>query len=152
MNNLDLDYQNPEGYTDIPDKKNVLNWIRIACQQVLPCALSLRITSIEEAQELNRQYRKKNYATNILSFPFEPPPGTMQTNYLGDLVLCKAVTEQESLEQRKPLYDHWAHLIIHGTLHLQGYDHSNESEAREMEALEVTLLKKLGIKNPYQSK
>ena len=112
--------------------------------------LTIRIVSIEESQQLNSQYRQKDKPTNVLSFPFEVPEG-IELNLLGDLVVCASVVEQEAKEQNKVLFHHWAHMIIHGCLHLLGYDHINDADADEMEALEVKILAKLAISNPYES-
>ena len=106
--------------------------------------------SIEESQQLNSQYRQKDKPTNVLSFPFEVPEG-IELNLLGDLVVCASVVEQEAKEQNKVLFHHWAHMIVHGCLHLLGYDHINDADADEMEALEVKILAKLAISNPYES-
>ncbi len=146
---LDLDYQNPEDYDDIPDESTLTRWIEKAYQLDKAYTVSIRIVASEEAEALNKQYRNKDYATNILSFPFDPPPIPMEIVHLGDLVLCKEVVEKEALEQHKAIGDHWAHMIIHGILHLQGYDHISETDANEMESLEISLLEDLGVTNPY---
>ncbi len=148
-NLLDLDYQNPENYDGIPDESTLTRWIEKACQLNKPYTVSIRIIGNEEAKALNKQYRNKDYATNVLSFPFDPPPIPMEVLHLGDLVLCKQVVEKEAQEQHKTIDDHWAHMIIHGILHLQGYDHLSETEAEEMESLEISLLKDLEMTNPY---
>jgi probable rRNA maturation factor len=115
----------------------------------------LRIVGRGEAQELNRDYRDKDYATNILSFPSdfgEIPEGVLdeeEAGYLGDLVVCAEVVHDEAQQQQKTLINHWAHLVIHGILHLQGYDHIDEQEADIMESLEIKLLKELGVPDPY---
>ena len=115
----------------------------------------LRIVGRDEAQTLNRDYREKDYATNILSFPSDYgdlPEGVLdeeEAGYLGDLVVCAEVVYDEAQQQQKTLSDHWAHLVIHGVLHLQGYDHIEEEEAQEMESLEVKLLSELGVPDPY---
>ena len=111
--------------------------------------LTIRIVESQESQELNHQYRGKNKPTNVLSFPFEVPEG-IEINLLGDLVICSDVVNKEAIEQNKNIYDHWAHLVIHGCLHLLGYDHIEEDDAVEMESLEIKLLSTLGIDNPYQ--
>ncbi len=111
--------------------------------------LTIRIVESQESQELNHQYRGKNKPTNVLSFPFEVPEG-IEINLLGDLVICSDVVNKEAIEQNKNIYDHWAHLVIHGCLHLLGYDHIEENDAVEMESLEIKLLSTLGIDNPYQ--
>ena len=112
--------------------------------------LTIRLVDIEESQLLNNQYRQKDKPTNVLSFPFEVPDG-IELNLLGDLVVCVQVVEQEAKEQGKILFDHWAHMIIHGCLHLLGYDHINDTDAEEMEALEIKILAELSINNPYES-
>lgn len=105
----------------------------------------------EESQSLNSQYRGKDKPTNVLSFPFEVPDG-IELDLLGDLIICADVVEKEAQEQDKPLLHHWAHMVIHGTLHLLGYDHISDDEAEEMEALEIKLLAHLSIPDPYQEK
>ena len=110
--------------------------------------LVIRIVDEPESAELNQQYRHKQGPTNILSFPVELPDG-VELDLLGDLVVCAPVLEREALQQQKTLADHWAHIIIHGVLHLLGYDHIDDIEAEEMEALEIAILRKLNINNPY---
>jgi len=110
--------------------------------------LTIRIVEIPESQQLNHQYRQKNKPTNVLSFPFEVPEG-IDINLLGDLVICADIVIQEAKDQNKILQHHWAHLVIHGCLHLLGYDHIKDDEATEMESIEIKLLSKLGIDNPY---
>jgi probable rRNA maturation factor len=112
--------------------------------------LTIRLVTIEESQQLNSQYRHKDKPTNVLSFPFEVPEG-IELNLLGDLVVCVPVIEREAKEQSKSLLDHWAHMIIHGCLHLLGYDHITDADADEMEALEIKILDYLSIGNPYES-
>ena len=112
--------------------------------------ITIRIVNVEESQQLNSQYRQKDKPTNVLSFPFDVPEG-IDLNLLGDLVVCAQVVEQEAKEQSKTLFDHWAHMIIHGCLHLLGYDHINDNDAEEMEALEIKILAELSIDNPYES-
>lgn len=111
--------------------------------------LTIRLVETKESQQLNHQYRQKNKPTNVLSFPFEVPEG-IDINLLGDLIICADVVIQEAKDQNKKLDDHWAHLVIHGCLHLLGYDHIKEDEAIEMESIEIKLLSTLGIDNPYQ--
>ena len=112
--------------------------------------LTIRIVDETESAQLNETYRHKNGATNILSFPFEVPDG-IELNLLGDLVICAPVLEREAAEQNKPLYNHWAHIVIHGTLHLLGYDHIDDADAEEMESKEIELLQTLSIPNPYET-
>ena len=102
-----------------------------------------------EGRELNRTWRQKDYATNVLSFPADVPDELLDIPLLGDLVICVAVVEREAAEQGKELEAHWAHLVIHGCLHLLGYDHIDDDEAEEMETLEQTLLAELGHPDPY---
>lgn len=149
---VELDVQNPEGFEDIPSGRDFLRWVRSAVASSTPCSVTLRVVGMKEAQELNRQFRNRDYATNVLSFPFEEPPIPMDNmpRHLGDLVLCKQVVDKEASEQHKAVPDHWTHLVIHGALHLQGYDHITDEQAKIMEALEIKLLKQLGISNPYQ--
>ncbi|MGY5450003.1 rRNA maturation RNase YbeY [Agarivorans sp. MS3-6] len=110
--------------------------------------LTIRIVDEAESQALNHQYRGKEKPTNVLSFPFQAPAG-VPLPLLGDLVICRQVVEKEAEEQGKAVFDHWAHMVVHGSLHLLGYDHIDDQEAEEMEALEVAVLTKLGISNPY---
>jgi len=111
--------------------------------------LTIRIVDEIESAQLNQTYRHKKGATNILSFPFEVPDG-IELNLLGDLVICATVLEREATEQQKTLHHHWAHIVIHGTLHLLGYDHIEDAEAEEMETKEIELLQTLSIPNPYE--
>ncbi len=111
--------------------------------------LTIRIVDENESMQLNETYRHKKGATNILSFPFEVPD-EVDLNLLGDLVICAPVLKREAIEQNKPLYNHWAHIVMHGTLHLLGYDHIEDEEAQEMEAKEIELLQMLSIPNPYE--
>lgn len=115
--------------------------------------LTLRIVDLEESQQLNRDYRGMDKPTNVLSFEFDMPPGVELEDdeplYLGDLVVCAPVVEREALEQGKPLIAHWAHMLVHGCLHLQGFDHLDDEEAEEMESLEKQIMQSLGFDNPY---
>ena len=107
--------------------------------------ITVRIVGAAEGRSLNREFRGKDYATNVLTFAYAQTPLTM-----ADLVLCAPVLEREAREQHKPLIEHCAHLVVHGTLHAQGYDHEDsEDEANEMESLEVLLMGSLGLPNPY---
>ncbi|MBN4080468.1 rRNA maturation RNase YbeY [Beggiatoa alba] len=114
--------------------------------------LSIRVVDIHESQFLNSQYRQKNKPTNVLSFPFEMPDifkEDQQTTILGDIVVCAPIIEMESQQQKKSTQEHWAHMIVHGVLHLLGYDHINNKEAEAMEALEIKILAHFGYPNPY---
>jgi len=112
--------------------------------------LTVRIVDADESQSLNGQYRGKDKPTNVLSFPFQNPPG-ITLPLLGDLIVCKAVVEKEAIEQDKQLLSHWAHMLIHGTLHLLGYDHIEQEEAETMERIETNLMIELGYSDPYLS-
>lgn len=111
--------------------------------------ISLRIVDADEGQSLNRRYRERDYATNVLSFPVELPPG-LKSPLLGDLVICAPVVAREAPQQGKSLRDHYAHLTIHGTLHLLGYDHEDDEDAERMESIERLVLSRLGIDDPYR--
>ena len=147
---LTIDIENASSTTNIPESKEFEQWVKAALQapKDTDIELSIRIVDEEEIQTLNRDYRGKDKPTNILSFPCELPPG-VDVPLLGDLVICANVVKNEAKEQEKPEQNHWAHMVIHGTLHLMGYDHSEDTEAEIMEALEVKLLSELGISNPY---
>jgi probable rRNA maturation factor len=124
-------------------KAKVESWVECALKH--PAEIAVRIVGEDEARALNLQYRQRDYATNVLTFDYARDPWVS-----ADLVLCGPVVEREALEQRKTLEEHYAHLLVHGTLHAQGYDHeTNERDALEMEALEVLLLGSLGFANPY---
>lgn len=111
----------------------------------------IRIVDEAEMIQFNQQYRQKEGTTNILSFPFDVPD-EVESSLLGDLLVCAPVIEKEALLQNKKLAHHWSHMIIHGVLHLLGYDHINDDEAQEMEALEIKMLSTIDIANPYQEK
>ncbi len=110
--------------------------------------LSIRIVGVDEGLALNHDYRGKDYATNVLSFPVELPPGVTAA-LIGDLAICAPVVLREATEQGKAPRDHWAHLTIHGVLHLLGRDHIDDTEAIAMETLETRILAGLGIADPY---
>jgi probable rRNA maturation factor len=114
--------------------------------------LAIRIVDEAEAQRYNREYRNRDYATNVLSFPAELPEGLpeeFRQSLLGDLLICAPVVTREAREQQRPEVDHWAHLTVHGLLHLLGYDHEQPGDAVVMESLETEILQKLGISDPY---
>ena len=139
---------NRVGRKGIPTRRSFEIWIGTALGARARRTVNVALLSAKDARELNRQFRRKDYATNVLSFPFEPLRGEKKVS-LGDLALCPTVVAREAKEQGKPLRDHFAHLTIHGVLHLLGYDHETRKDAAEMEALEVRLLAKLGIPDPY---
>jgi len=126
------------------------SWVESALKGRREAAeMTIRLVDEAESAELNQTYRHKQGPTNVLSFPFDVPQG-MQMDLLGDLVICAAVVEREAAEQHKRSEAHWAHMVVHGTLHLLGYDHINTQEAEAMEALEISILKNMGFANPYE--
>ena len=138
------------GPVSLPNEADLRTWAAIALEDQSPDDVLIRITNTAESQALNQQYRNINRPTNVLSFPFEPPPG-LPNNHLGDLVICAPIVATEAATQHKPPQAHWAHLVIHGILHLRGYDHQNDAEAHVMEAIETRLLQQLGFANPYDT-
>jgi len=152
---IELDLQNAlaPGESEalgVPDEAQFGQWVDAALAGRRDEAqLTIRITDEVEIQELNVTYRGKDKPTNVLSFPFEAPPG-VEIPLLGDIIICARVVADEAVEQGKPLQAHWAHMVIHGTLHLLGYDHIQEADAEEMEGLEIELLAGLGYANPYE--
>ena len=147
-----IDLQKACQVENLPSKELFQQWSDSALNAVTDkqFELTIRLVNREESQQLNHQYRQKDKPTNVLSFPFEVPDG-IELNLLGDLVICVQVVEHEAKAQNKALFDHWAHLVIHGCLHLLGYDHINDNDANEMEALEIKILAQLAISNPYLS-
>lgn len=133
----------------LPSEAQLTEWVSAALTDRLDAAeLSIRIVSPTESQALNNQYRGKDKPTNVLSFPFDMPEG-IELDLLGDLVICADVVSREAIEQNKPLFNHWCHMVIHGVLHLLGFDHINNHEADEMEQLEREILASLAIPDPY---
>jgi probable rRNA maturation factor len=133
-----------------PSDADFRQWCELALRQRQnDSELTIRLVDEAEGRELNSTYRHKDYATNVLSFPADVPDDMLDIPLLGDLVICTQVVEREAAEQGKALDSHWAHLVIHGCLHLLGYDHIDDEEAEEMEALERTLLGELGHPDPY---
>ncbi len=144
---LDVQYEVEAG----PDEDDIRRWIEAvlaAEAETAEVELTVRIVDEAEMAELNARYRHKTGPTNILSFPFEAPPG-VELNLLGDLVIAAPVVQREAREQGKTETAHWAHMVVHGTLHLLGYDHLKPAEAEDMEAREINILHELGFSNPY---
>jgi len=149
--NLQLEVQRVVEWDHVPGVMQFQAWAEAALNGRLEQAeLVVRIVDREESRQLNREYRGKDRPTNVLSFPFEAPD-VVESDLLGDLVICAPLVEEEAREQQKPLEAHWAHLLVHGVLHLLGFDHINEEEAEMMEGLEVEILATLGFSDPYQS-
>lgn len=145
---LDLQYatENQEG---MPGEAEFQQWLDAAITPFQPDAeVTIRLVDEEESHALNHEYRGKDKPTNVLSFPFEAPPG-IEMDLLGDLIICRQVVEKEAREQNKPLNAHWAHMVVHGSLHLLGYDHIEDDEAEEMEGLETEIMVKMGFTDPY---
>ncbi|MCI0508683.1 putative rRNA maturation factor [Chromohalobacter marismortui] len=149
---LDIDRQvATDTSTELPTQTDLDTWVSAVFARHADetrTEMTVRFVTPEESQTLNRDYRGKDKPTNVLSFPFEAPPGIPMT-LLGDLAICHAVVADEAAEQGKPLAHHYAHMVIHGTLHLLGYDHIDDRDAEEMEALERELLADLAIGDPY---
>lgn len=137
----------------VPSSASFRKWVTAAlADRDAPAEMAIRIVGADEGRELNRTYRGKDYATNVLSFPAESPEGLpedVELPLLGDLVICAEVVAREAAEQGKRPADHWAHLTVHGTLHLLGWDHEADDEAEAMEAREREILARLGIADPY---
>ncbi|TDJ24371.1 MAG: rRNA maturation RNase YbeY [Gammaproteobacteria bacterium] len=143
-----IDLQNDESLTNLPVQQDFETWVNAALVQKFDnLEQTIRLVGEAESRALNSQYRAKNAPTNVLSFTVEND--YLDYECLGDLVICAPIVEQEAQQQGKPLPAHWAHMVIHGMLHLQGYDHQNAAEASVMEALEAKILSTLGYTNPY---
>jgi probable rRNA maturation factor len=148
--NLDLDLQIAVEANNLPTQAQFESWVRIAVGQTMPeVELTIRLVEVSESQHLNHTYRGKDKPTNVLSFPFEAP-AEIDLPLLGDLIICVDVVQKEAQQQDKSLEAHWAHMVIHGCLHLLGYDHIIDEEAEEMESLETQLLEHLGFTDPYK--
>lgn len=147
--NLSLDLQVAESSDDQPPPADFERWVSLAiANRMNDVELTIRLVNEAEITDLNHNYRNKNKATNVLSFPADLPEH-IEIPLLGDMIICPAVVAREAQEQGKAVSAHWAHMVIHGTLHLLGYDHIDEQEAEEMERLETQLLANIGIDNPY---
>ena len=147
---IKIDLQNEEALAGLPDQDDFAAWIDAALMQKFDnLEHTIRVVSETESQALNLQYRRKDAPTNILSFAADSD--YLDYECLGDLVICAQIVEQEAQQQGKSLQAHWAHMVVHGMLHLQGYDHQNINETDEMEALEAKILSTLGYSNPYNS-
>lgn len=142
-----VDIDNASTAANLPQESHFQTWAEAAAERE-NAEVAIRIVDEDESAELNQTYRHKAGPTNVLSFPFEVPDG-VPNDLLGDLVICAPVVAREAQEQGKPLAAHWAHMVVHGVLHLQGYDHIDDAEAEAMEAKEIALLAALGFANPY---
>ena len=143
---LQIATENIEG---LPTEEQIVQWATAAVQpEGDEVEMTVRIVDEAESHELNLTYRGKDRPTNVLSFPFECPD-EVELPLLGDLVICRQVVEREAVEQEKSLMAHWAHMVVHGSLHLLGYDHIEDDEAEEMESLETQIMQGLGFDDPY---
>jgi probable rRNA maturation factor len=152
---LDLDLQVATEAPDLPDREDFERWaVAALAGRRERAALTIRVVDAEESAALNGTYRGRAGPTNVLSFPFDLPPGIEArdpiADLLGDLVICADVVQQEALEQGKAARAHWAHMVVHGVLHLLDYDHLAENDADEMENLEIGVLGELGFHSPYE--
>lgn len=145
---VDLDLQLAGDWPHVPAPEEFQRWADAVLEGRDHADLTIRVVGRRESRELNGRFRGKDYATNVLSFPADVPEG-VEVPLLGDIVVCAPLVAEEAGRQGKSTHDHWAHLVIHGILHLQGYDHVADADAEEMEALEIELLERLGIADPY---
>ena len=152
MAKLDLTLQLASQATTLPSRAQIKTWASAAMQAgVKNAEITFRIVDAEEGQQLNREYRGKDYATNVLTFTFDDDmPAIPGLPLLGDIVLCAPVVEREAAEQGVSLEAHYCHLVVHGVLHLQGFDHLEDDEAEAMEALESQIVMTLGYDDPYR--
>ena len=150
-----LDIQLVSEHDGIPEPEHMQRWLDAALKDRHPDAeVVVRIVDEQESRELNLRYRDQDKPTNVLSFPIEVPTAVqseMEWKLLGDLVICAPVVASEAMQQGKSLEAHWAHMLIHGALHLCGYDHQNDVQANEMETLETEIITGLGFAPPYAS-
>ena len=157
---VQVDVQVAANLPDVPAESDIRDWLEKVIAHVgagteRELEISVKIVGEAEGRKLNRQYRDQDRATNVLSFPAseaavkDPPPDLPLA--LGDIVICGPVVAREADEQGKDNPDHWAHLIVHGALHLMGYDHETDDGARQMESLEASILALGGVENPYKS-
>jgi probable rRNA maturation factor len=146
----ELDLQIACEFDNLPSLEQFAVWAnKVLSQYRDESELTIVIADEEQSQQLNNDYRGKNKPTNVLSFEFEAPPG-IELPLVGDLIICPAIVLAEAIEQEKTFHDHFAHMVIHGCLHLLGFDHIKEEDANEMESIEKQLLADLGIADPYR--
>jgi probable rRNA maturation factor len=150
-NKLSLSVQYPDPrLRDLVPRTHVRRWVQAAL--LAPAELTIRFVDAEEGRTLNRDYRAKDYATNVLTFAYSADAQETISDDVtqADIILCTDVLQREAAEQGKTLEAHAAHLVVHGVMHAQGYDHETDAEAAEMEALEIEILARLGLGNPYR--
>jgi probable rRNA maturation factor len=146
---IEVDVQRVTSFEPLPEDRQFRRWVRAALRGRQPAELTLRLVDRQEARALNAQYRGRDEPTNVLSFPADLP-AEIDLPLLGDIVFCAPLVAAEAEAQGKALEAHWAHLTIHGVLHLLGFDHQQAEEAELMEGLEISLLNSLGLANPYE--
>jgi probable rRNA maturation factor len=147
-NKLSLSVQYPDpSLQEIISRPKLRRWVQAAL--LAPAELTIRLVDADEGQALNREYRGKDYATNVLTFAYTEDEDAEVTQ--ADIILCSDVLQREAAEQGKTVETHAAHLVVHGVLHAQGYDHETDEEAEDMEQLEAEILARLGMKNPYDT-
>jgi probable rRNA maturation factor len=146
-----VDIQLADSSVKTPDAQHIRGWVAAVFTTLerSPLALTVRVVGEEEMAKLNQRYRGQNQSTNVLSFPIEPLPD-IRTDLLGDIVVCGPVVDREAAIQHKSPIGHWAHMVVHGLLHLFGYDHESDQDATTMEGLEKSVLEGLGYSDPYQ--
>lgn len=152
-----LELQNPDGYEDSPEYADFERWASACWLDENDAGVVIRMVGEAEIQNMNSRFRGKDSPTNVLSFHYENMPMYAEDentesdlDYLGDLIMCLPVIEREAAEQGKSSRQHWAHMVVHGMLHLQGFDHIKEIEADIMEAREIEILRQLGFPDPYE--
>lgn len=148
---IEIELQLASITSGIPSRNDFIKWVgaSMAESKIEDVEVVVRIVDETECATLNKNYRGKTGPTNVLSFPYESPP-QLETNLLGDLIICAPVIEREAKDQGKPVDAHWAHMAVHGTLHLLGYDHQTDEQAVEMESREKIILTGLGYDDPYR--
>ncbi|MFL0804143.1 MAG: rRNA maturation RNase YbeY [Agarilytica sp.] len=149
---INADIQLASDCTDTPNESDIILWVESSLKAVNITDdkdISVRIIDEDESRQLNRQYRNIDKSTNVLSFPCDLPE-EVDIPLLGDLAICSPVVAREAKEQGKALESHWAHMVVHGTLHLLGFDHIEDSEAEHMESIETSILTSLGYAAPYE--
>ena len=146
---IEVDVQRASAFDPLPTDEQFGLWASTALHGRSDAALTIRLVDEDESRRLNAQYREKDYATNVLSFPADLP-AELGLPLLGDVVICAPLVAREAAEQSKDTEAHWAHLTVHGILHLLGYDHQDEPQAEEMESVEIDLLTSMGFPDPYE--
>jgi probable rRNA maturation factor len=151
MDEEPIEIQLADEATPVPEVDRLHDWAGRALASLghAGSGLTVRVVATAESRALNRAFRGRDYATNVLSFPFAPDAGELQAPYWGDLAICAAVVEREAREQSKTLDAHWAHMIVHGVAHLAGYDHQHDVQAQRMEDVERSVMGELGFADPY---